>query len=48
MKTLHLRVARQNENAMDIARFLFEHPAVGRVYYPGWRPTTIMTSHAAR
>ncbi len=35
MKTLHLRVARQNENAMDIARFLFEHPAVGRVYYPG-------------
>jgi cystathionine gamma-synthase len=35
MKTLHLRVARQNESALDIARFLFEHPAVGRVYYPG-------------
>lgn len=35
MKTLHLRVARQNESAMEIARFLFEHPAVARVYYPG-------------
>ena len=35
MKTLHLRVARQNESALDIARFLSEHPAVGRVYYPG-------------
>lgn len=35
MKTLHLRVARQNESALDIARFLWEHPAVGRVYYPG-------------
>jgi cystathionine gamma-synthase len=35
MKTLHLRVARQNRSALEIARFLFEHPAVGRVYYPG-------------
>ena len=35
MKTLHLRVARQNESALEIARFLFEHPSVGRVYYPG-------------
>ncbi|MCF8074683.1 MAG: cystathionine gamma-synthase family protein [Desulfotignum sp.] len=35
MKTLHLRVARQNQSALDIARFLFEHPSVGRVYYPG-------------
>ncbi len=35
MKTLHLRVARQNESALEIARFLFEHPAVGRVHYPG-------------
>ncbi|MEX1300201.1 MAG: cystathionine gamma-synthase family protein [Desulfotignum sp.] len=35
MKTLHLRVARQNESALEIARFLFEHPGVGRVYYPG-------------
>jgi cystathionine gamma-synthase len=35
MKTLHLRVARQNESALEIARFLFEHPGVGRVHYPG-------------
>jgi cystathionine gamma-synthase len=35
MKTLHLRVARQNESALEIARFLFEHPAVARVHYPG-------------
>jgi cystathionine gamma-synthase len=35
MKTLHLRVARQNDSALEIARFLLEHPAVDRVYYPG-------------
>jgi cystathionine gamma-synthase len=35
MKTLHLRVQRQNENALKIARFLEEHPLVEKVYYPG-------------
>jgi cystathionine beta-lyase/cystathionine gamma-synthase len=35
MKTLHLRVARQNENAAEIARFLSSHPKVGAVHYPG-------------
>lgn len=35
MKTLHLRVARQNDSALEIARFLAEHSAVARVYYPG-------------
>jgi len=35
MKTLHLRVQRQNENAMQVARFLASHPAVERAYYPG-------------
>jgi cystathionine gamma-synthase len=35
MKTLELRVARHNENAMKVARFLEEHPAVERVFYPG-------------
>ena len=35
MKTLHLRVARQNENALAVARHLEDHPAVGQVYYPG-------------
>ena len=35
MKTLHLRIARQNENALHIARFLHDHPAVTHVFYPG-------------
>lgn len=35
LKTLGLRIARQNENAMGVARFLETHPAVARVHYPG-------------
>jgi cystathionine gamma-synthase len=35
MKTLALRVARQNETALTLARFLEEHPKVRRVFYPG-------------
>jgi cystathionine gamma-synthase len=35
IKTLGLRVQRQNENAMAMARFLEAHPKVGRVFYPG-------------
>jgi cystathionine gamma-synthase len=35
LKTLELRVARHNENAMQIARFLEAHPGVDRVFYPG-------------
>jgi cystathionine beta-lyase len=35
MKTLALRVERQNGNAMALARFLEGHPAVERVHYPG-------------
>jgi len=35
MKTLHLRVAQQNESAMRIARYLSRHPAVEQVFYPG-------------
>jgi cystathionine gamma-synthase len=35
MKTLHLRVERQNQSAMKIARFLQRHQAVENVYYPG-------------
>ena len=37
MKTLHLRIARQNESALKIARFLETHPRVERVFYPGLR-----------
>lgn len=35
MKTLHLRIERQNENAMRIARYLDGHDLVERVFYPG-------------
>jgi cystathionine gamma-synthase len=35
MKTLHLRIARQNESALKIARFLESHPHVENVFYPG-------------
>jgi cystathionine gamma-synthase len=35
LKTLDLRVERQNTSAQRIAEFLAEHPAVRRVHYPG-------------
>jgi cystathionine gamma-synthase len=35
MKTLHLRIRQQNENAMKIAQFLSAHPRVAKVFYPG-------------
>jgi cystathionine gamma-synthase len=35
MKTLHLRIERQNSNAMTVARHLTSHPAVTTVNYPG-------------
>lgn len=35
MKTLGIRIERQNANAMVIAKFLSDHPAVERVFYPG-------------
>jgi cystathionine gamma-synthase len=35
MKTLELRILRQNESASAIARYLEAHPAIGRVFYPG-------------
>ncbi len=35
VKTLHLRVERQNANALTIARHLERHPAVEAVFYPG-------------
>jgi cystathionine gamma-synthase len=35
MKTLELRILRQNESALAIARYLEAHPAIGRVFYPG-------------
>lgn len=35
MKTLELRINRQNESALKIARYLEEHPKVASVFYPG-------------
>ena len=35
LQTLGLRVQRQNENGMIIARYLESHPKVRRVWYPG-------------
>jgi cystathionine gamma-synthase len=37
MKTLHLRIQRQNQSALKIARFLESHPRVRKVFYPGLR-----------
>jgi len=34
IKTIAVRVQRQNENALKVARFLSQHPAVRSVHYP--------------
>ena len=36
LRTLHLRVERAQQNAMELARRLAEHPAIGEVRYPGF------------
>lgn len=35
LKTLAIRIQKQNENAMQIAKYLAENPAIDKVYYPG-------------
>lgn len=35
LKTLSIRIAKQNDNAMKLALHLDEHPAIEQVYYPG-------------
>jgi len=35
MKTLALRIERQNQNALEISKFLYSHPKIKRVFYPG-------------
>jgi cystathionine beta-lyase len=35
LKTLSLRVQKQNENALFLAEALIEHPEISTVYYPG-------------
>ena len=34
-KTLHVRMARHNENGLEVARWLEAHPKIRRVFYPG-------------
>ena len=36
LKTLALRVARQNESALRVAEAIRDHRSVARVHYPGW------------
>ena len=35
IKTLHLRMKAHNENAARVVEFLKDHPAIGKIYYPG-------------
>ncbi len=35
LKTFNLRMAQHNQNALAVAQFLNQHPAVREVYYPG-------------
>jgi len=35
VKTLHLRMQRHCENAMEVAKFLSDHSAIDKLYYPG-------------
>lgn len=35
IRTLALRLERQQENAADVAKYLLAHPLVKKVYYPG-------------
>jgi methionine-gamma-lyase len=35
MKTLEIRIERQCQNAMAVAKFLEKHPKIARVHYPG-------------
>lgn len=47
LRTLDLRVTRQSSNALKVAEFLENHPAVERVYYPGL-PSDASHGKAAR
>lgn len=35
LKTLHVRMERHCKNAAELAQWLYHHPKVGHVYYPG-------------
>jgi cysteine-S-conjugate beta-lyase len=48
MKTLSLRLDRQQANAQKIAELLAAHPAVDRVYYPGLAEPRQLAIHRAQ
>jgi cysteine-S-conjugate beta-lyase len=48
MKTLSLRLDRQQSNARTIAEWLNEHPAVEHVYYPGLADEQQQRTHRAQ
>jgi O-succinylhomoserine sulfhydrylase len=35
METLHIRMEAQSSSALELARWLEQHPGIDRVYYPG-------------
>jgi cystathionine gamma-synthase len=48
MKTLPLRIARQSDNALAVARFLAAQPRVTAVHYPGLAPSTVASLQMPR
>jgi cystathionine beta-lyase/cystathionine gamma-synthase len=46
LRTLPLRIARQSESALALARRLAEHPRVRRVHYPGTTASTLDLARA--
>ena len=48
MKTLSLRLDRQQENASRVAAFLQAHPSVQRVYFPGFSETADLHVHQSQ
>jgi cystathionine gamma-synthase len=48
MKTLPLRIARQSDNALTVARFLAAQPRVTAVHYPGLAPSAVASRQMPR
>ncbi len=48
LKTLAVRLDRQEDNAREIAHFLEQHPAVSKVYYPGLATHPGFDTHSAQ
>jgi cystathionine gamma-synthase len=46
LKTLPLRIARQSQNALEIAGFLSEHPRLRAVHYPGTNAGTLAVARS--